>query len=603
MDDHESRAGRAPDASTRRAGILHLLAALVVLLAAGWTFLPFWGEDLTRVVPARSEPTAIFFDTRSWLVRRAPIEDQRWVVWAVSRNARTFLERPARIFDAEICHPAARSLTLGEPVLTLGLLGAPAWLATGDPVGTFNFVVIALPLISALAMYLLVHAWTRRPAAALLAALAYAFHAEKLGDFVHPYVTDTAWAVFALYFFERWLREGRWRDLLGLILGAALQMGGSIYPLVGTGVVAGAAALWSCAHQRAGRTRPAQWLVLVGCLGITAILVFSPYLTASELGEIVDRHRRYFLPWKNVLGDVPGSFGFFTVLVAALAFLPRLGRLGERAPSAGDPSTRGLRWALLAGGVLALLLATGGNAGDRLAAELAQRPPPIRLPNPFDWLSALVPVLGKVRAPRFVASGTHLALCVLAGIGAGRVLDALPRRARGLAAGSLVGLALLWVVPGGSALTAQRMRPAPEMLEFLAALADRGDSGPILEIPARPDSASSSASVLLAAYHRRPTSRCYNSFEPPVTRRVEALAARLPAGDALDALRALGFTTLLIHEQAGWSKQPATQELSRELRVNPHPRLTLLQADSGLSAYRIEPSAEPAPSAPPDSSR
>ena len=387
-----------------------------------------------------------------------PAKDERKLPLAsVHRKSLAPLVRKG-IFDAEICHPAEQSLALGEPVLTLGLLGAPAWLAIRDPVGTFNFVVIALPLISALAMYLLVHAWTRRPAAALLAALVYAFHAEKLGDFVHPYVTDTAWAVFALYFFQRWLRGGRWRDLLGLILGAALQLGGSVYPLVGAGIVAGAVALWSCAHHRTGRTRPAQWLVLAGCLGITATLVFSPYLTAIELGELVDRQRRFFLPWKNVLGDVPGSFGLFTVLVATLAFLPGL---GNRAPAGDDSGTRGLRWALLAGGILALLLATGGNAGDRLAAELAQRPPPTRLPNPFDWLSALVPVLGKIRAPRFVASGTHLALCVLAGIGAARLLNALPRRARAVAAGSLVGLALLWVVSEGSAVTAQRMRPTP----------------------------------------------------------------------------------------------------------------------------------------------
>jgi len=567
----------------------HGLAALVLVLVTGWVYWPLFGQDLSEVVPTLREPTSIFFDSNARFVRRAPTEDQRWVVWAISRNARTLLESPAQIFDAEICYPAPQSLALGEPVLTLGLLGTPAWLFTRDPVRTFNFVLIVLPLLAALAMYLLVHAWTRRPMAALAAALVYSFHGERLGDFVHPFVTDTTWAVFALYFFQRWLERGRWRDVAGLGLAAALQLGGSVYPLVAAGVVAGGVALWGLGRMRAGRTQPFQWMALLGGLALAAAFVFSPYLQAIEAGELADRSTRYFLPWKNVLGAAPGAFGYFIFIAAALAFVPRLGKA-----SAEEGALPGLRWALLAGGVLALLLATGGNAGDRLVAEIAGRAPPASWPNPLDGLSVVVPALAKVRAPRFIALGLHLALSGLAGLGVARLLGALPRAARPVAGGVGVLLALLLVVPGPQTVKPQLMRPAPETLAFFSALEDAGAAGPLLELPARAASGARSASVLWAAYHQRSTSRCYNSFEPPAVGRVRRVAARLPAAEAVDEIASLGFGTILLHHPLGARNGALSGLRSNALAASP--RLTLVHSNASLSAFRIEQDAPAAPS-------
>ena len=85
--------------------------------------------------------------------------------WLVARNARTLATRPLRLFDTEQCAPAEKTLTLGIPMITMGVLAIPTWFATGDPILTFNVTTVALNWVAALAMYWLVMSWTGVPAA------------------------------------------------------------------------------------------------------------------------------------------------------------------------------------------------------------------------------------------------------------------------------------------------------------------------------------------------------------------------------------------------------------------------------------------------------
>ncbi len=71
-----------------------------------------------------------------------------------------------------------------------------------------------------------------------------------------------------------------------------------------------------------------------------------------------------------------------------------------------------------------LIFATGGNAGDRLMAELQQSPIPAPLPNPYAWLAELIPALGTVREPVWIGTTPYFGLAPLAGLGAVRALDA-----------------------------------------------------------------------------------------------------------------------------------------------------------------------------------
>ena len=93
------------------------------------------------------------------------VADHRFTVWAISRNAYTLATLHTKLFDAEQCYPVPNSLAFGHPFITLGMLGVPAYLATGDPIITYNFAFFALVLLSAMAMYFLVAEWTGVPAA------------------------------------------------------------------------------------------------------------------------------------------------------------------------------------------------------------------------------------------------------------------------------------------------------------------------------------------------------------------------------------------------------------------------------------------------------
>jgi hypothetical protein len=105
---------------------------------------------------------------------------------------------------------------------------------------------------------------------------------------------------------------------------------------------------------------------------------------------------------------------------------------------------------------------------------------------------------------------------------------------------------------------AVRVRPAAADLALFAGLAQRGNHGPLLELPLRSsDVGAHSAAVLASAFHHRPTSACSASQKPPVYFEVEALAARVPEVDALARLRALGFTTLVVHHRPRGPDPPA----------------------------------------------
>ena len=191
---------------------------------------------------------------------RARAQDLHLTAWGTARNAWTFLHQPSRIFDAEPCYPEPNSLTTDHPRLTLGLVGIPFQLVTGDPVATFNGVVFASVLLAAFAMYLLVADWTGVPAAGIVAAILYAFSTQQIEKTFHIMVTDNAWLLFALFFARRTLLQRRWRDAIALGITAALQVGSSVYALLGAAAGAIPVVAWLLwrhpPDRRPATTRP-----------------------------------------------------------------------------------------------------------------------------------------------------------------------------------------------------------------------------------------------------------------------------------------------------------------------------------------------------------
>jgi len=577
-----------------------IAAALVFGLGLVVVFGQVWRADLHRVAPwpelAPGEPSdpierlmpleGPFVASRRQLARG----DQVFAVWAVAQNARGFLENPGRPFHADPCHPAENAQALGHPILSHGLLALPAYLATRDPVATYNFLLVAVVLLGALAMFALVAEWTAVPAAGIVAGLLYAFQASQLGLVAYPFLYDTTWTVLALWLVRRFFEGGRWRDAIGAAICCALQIALSFYAFLAAAVLAVPLLVWLFARYGTRHLAPGPTLVALAIVAGTASLVFAPYLAmraaAPETRDVI----QLFAPWSGLL---PGHYlgGLGALLALAALVLPRRRVLGG---IEGDP-----RWALVAGAVLVALLVTGGNMWQRRLAEQAGEPLTLALPNLFDALGVLVPGLDIVRGPVMLASGVHLAVSLLAGLGAAGLIriaaSHTPARfAEAPAVALVIAAAIAVLLPDRLGLgppvtlTTVPLRPSAETLAFFEELERRGDAGPLLELPIDLHSTAylmngAGMQSLLSAYHHRRTSGCYNAKHPPEMARIEALARRLPDDDALAEIRAMGFRTIVVHQPPGG---PLVARL--EAATGDH-ALRRIQSSPSMTAFAVLP--------------
>jgi hypothetical protein len=563
----------------RRFKLLIFTALLVFSAALGSMFCEIWRNPLSEFIltPAHKQLNVL------------TLPDHRFTVWNVSRNAYTLATPHTRLFNAEQCHPAPNSLAFGHALITLGILGVPAYLATGDPVITYNFAFIALMLISAMAMYFLVAEWTAVPAAGIVAGLIYAFHPSKL-DLLHPFFDDTAWTVLALLFARRFFAHGRWLDAVAASVSCSLQAASSFYPFLAAVTLSITLLPWLILAYGIKKLRLAPCLVTLGILTAAMLLVFRPYLELQSSSDTLTASKQMFAGWWTLLPwNTVGWLGAALVL-ASLA----LGRRRTVGGIDGDP-----RWALVLGSVLAALMAIGGNEGARVMARHLGQPPPVALPNLYAMLATVVPGLESVRAPANLDSGVHLALSILSGLGAAALLRLAPHRLIPYLAASLV--LVCWIDTARPTVLGMeprvtyklfRARPSEESIEFFETLEKMGNDGPILELPIALRNQyyfwiRVSSQVLLSAYHHRPTSSCANSFLPPVVFELEALAKQLPSGIALERFHQMGFTTIVIHHPPEDEVRPDLLQSFERAAAKPASLLQRIHGNDSMTAFAL----------------
>jgi hypothetical protein len=531
-----------------------LVAALVVLmLALAATHGSVWRRGPrtlvpTRIIPASSQLSngqVLSHDSLSALARA----DALFEAWLVARNAETLVRNPSHLFETEHCAPARNTLTLGVPMITMGILGIPVQLATGDPVLTYNWAIVALALISAFSMYWLVTEWSGIPAAGIVAGLLYAFHPLRLHWIAQPAEWDTSWTVLALFFARRLFARGWWRDATGLVLAIALQMGATFYQFVAAVFLVPPFVLWLPLRYGFSRVSRTQLAFVAIASAIAAIQIYGPYLEArSASPDSLHRSASAFIyaGWSAYL---PGGESFLGWPLLGLAFVGlAVGR--RRALGGLEPDPR---WALFAGALLVAFIAAG-NFNDELA-HLVWETPPFTIPDPYALLARILPGLDAVRVVFRLSAAVILTLSILAGFGSAALIRSSGRHGTAAAAG-LIGFALAAVASPSAFGPSQPegwdlhdVRADAASVEFFDALTRMGNDGPLLELPYFPGMAwgVNPERILLTAYHHRRTSACFGSFLPPETRTITELSARLPDPAAARELRRLGFTTVVVH--------------------------------------------------------
>ncbi len=449
-------------------------------------------------------------------------------------------------------------------------------------------------------MYWLVSDWTGVPAAGIVAGLLYGFHRIELTNVVHPHIYDTTWTVFALGFGRRLFARGRWRDAAGLAASAALQLGTSFYPFVASVLLALPFGVWLVLRHRPGRVGRWQIGFVLAAVGLAAAFTFAPYLLMRGAGGLPAREAQFFAGPTAYLPGEAFFFGWPCLVLAGISLVLPRSRIPAATP--GDP-----RWALLAGMLLVVAVAAGPSLGTGIAA--------LRFLDLWGWLAAALPGFDNVRIPRIVGVGAHLAACALAGIGCAALLRLW--RWRRAAWVGLLAIALVWVdtlrpaALGFDPPVARemfRLAPDPEALAFFETLAERGNTGPIFEMPlprtgGRVVWGGTVRRLYLAGYHGRRTSACFGAHVPDRSQ-LEEIALRLPRRDAIRTLRDLGFTTIVFRHGIGSAApepdetpETAARRARKRLRLAafrretsaPEGLLDLVHEMPGRSAYGIRP--------------
>lgn len=470
--------------------------------------------------------------------------DQAYSISAASRNAAALASGDlARLLDWRLCHPTPRAATLGEHAIELGVLAVPGWLATGDPVVAYNVACLLLVVVAGASTFALVRHWTGSALAGLVGGLAFAFHPRQIDDLVHPFVMGIHWIPLVLLALERVLETGRARWVAVLALAGTLQALVGSYPLLAAatfGGVYGAMRLW----QRRDLLDAGRVLRLALALGVVAVAagsVLVHYAGVDAWG--VERRRQMLVPFGNLLPGGPHAVGALALALGAVALV----RNGARPSPA---------WPVLAGGLACVLLAGGGR--------LWPAGPPVAF---YPWLASHVWILGIVRVPAAIRTGAHLAVALLAALGAARLLAGLERRPRARVVLGLVLPALLLVeyfhpavsravygTPRAVALVPRR--PGYAVLAAYRAFEEHGLGGPIAEIPFDHDGRGQVFRMpfysLLAAYHGRPVAACFTSHVPPSYHEVSRIVAGADADPerVVVELAAAGFRNLVIHHGA-----------------------------------------------------
>jgi len=530
-------ARRAPHPERGR----HAAAALAYAALALWVARPV----------LRAPATAVLFPTAATRSNVATLveSDQRFVSGTIARNARSILASPASVLGFGSCYPLWQSFALGEHLFGESLLGVAPWLVVRDPIAVTNAVTLLTTWLAAVAMYALVFGFTRSSGAGFVAGLVFAFHPGRLDNPAHPMVHGNLWAPLALLFADRLFATGRWGPAFGLAGALALALLESFYQILGLTILGGVFGVALAWRERASLVRLLPKLAVVAAVALAvAALVLRPYLRMRSAWGVL-QGRDLVLMWSasDYLPGGSAGMGWVPCALAGVGILDRLrGPRGRRDP----------RWPLLAGGFLVFW-----------CSVYAIHVPLVgRIESPPRLLSEVVPGLDAVRVLRALRFNVYLVAAVLAGYGALALAEAAerpsgPGRARELArAGLALALAALvateiFVRPLAAAgygepvgLTSRALAAPPALVDLYA----RIPAGAVLDLPFRFDLRgrlrSMAAYVLLAGYHGQPVAACYNSFSTPLQRDVEALAGRLPDPAAADELHALGFRTVVVHE-------------------------------------------------------
>ena len=509
-------------------------------------------------------PLAIRFSTHLGAVEGAG--DPFLNLWILGWGMQAWLADPmsvltGRVFDANIFHPAAGTLTFSDHLLLQSLVLSPLYAVTGSLVVCYNVLLIGSLALSGLAMHALARSVTGSDRAAVIAGLAWACWPYRTAHLLHLQLQALYFLPLALLALHRLAAARQWRDAAGLGVLAALQAISSVYYGVMTAIALGVAAIavaWTTGQWRARRFW-SRALVAAAIAGVMVAPVVWPYWITQQ--------REGF--GRNLFEAVGNSATLqsYTQVPHENLIYGANGWLLPRAPAPGERDRRNNEHQMFPGLVLVAAALFGAIKGWRtdawpavvMSIALAMTGVvlsfgPEGAAAIYEWASDLVFGFHAIRAPARFAVIAMLGLCLLAAIGVAKARMRAPV------------VAVIAVLMMAEYLNAPitRLPAAPEAATDADRwLRDQPGPGAVLYLPLSLDKDNSIAMVRSLA-HRRPIVNGYSGQRPAFFTSVADAFADPVSIDARATLKELDVRYVVSPEPLALADRPDSPYVERE---------------------------------------
>ena len=205
--------------------------------------------------------------------------------WRLTWPLQQVLRDPRHLLDANTAYPFETTYLFDELIIGVSIVVAPVWFLTHNAVLVVNAALLIAFVGNALAMYLLGRQLTGNCAAAVAGALVFAVAPFRFAHLGHVGLSTAFWLPLALYFLDRMILGGRWRDALLFGVCCAFQALSAQYYGFQTAIVVALFLLWNALRRR-------EWLFTTRCLVQLAVAVVLaeliilpivvPYLAVKE---------------------------------------------------------------------------------------------------------------------------------------------------------------------------------------------------------------------------------------------------------------------------------------------------------------------------------
>src|SRR4051812_9811121 len=212
--------------------------------------------------------------------------DGQFSIWNIAWVARTIVADPLHIFDANIFAPHKTTLAYSEANLLPGMIGMPAWVASRNPWLTLNVVLLFAFASSFVCAYLLFLYLSGSRAAAAMGGIVYAFCPYVMSHLSHIQLLFMGGIPLSLLLLHRVADAASDTRPRGFALGFALgaQALSCAYYGVFAGLMVGYATLVLATTRGLWKSR-AYWTAIATAAAIALVLTvpfFIPFLRVQQ---------------------------------------------------------------------------------------------------------------------------------------------------------------------------------------------------------------------------------------------------------------------------------------------------------------------------------